>query len=43
LTVNGSDGFFSDTGTVDIAVNNINDNAPVVDDATGSIAENART
>jgi hypothetical protein len=43
LLVSGSDGLFSDSATIDIEITNTNDNAPVVDDATGSIAENAIT
>jgi hypothetical protein len=43
LTINGTDGVLSDTGTITIAINNINDNAPIVDDASVALGENAST
>ena len=41
LTVQASDGSASDTADITINLNNLNDNAPVITDATVAIAENS--
>ena len=41
LTVNATDGAFNDTAQVTVNLTNLNENAPQIDDATASIAENS--
>jgi hypothetical protein len=43
LTVSGSDGTYSDAGMYTIDITNVNDNAPTVEDGSGTIAEDAAT
>ena len=43
LIVSGSDGVYADTATITITITNVNDNAPVVEDDTAVVAENAST
>jgi hypothetical protein len=43
LTISGSDGALAGAAVVTIAINNVNDNVPTIDDATGSVDEDAVT
>ena len=43
MTISGSDGVYADTAIITITITNVNDNAPVVDDDTAIVTENAST
>jgi hypothetical protein len=43
LTISGSDGSFDDIAIVNITILDVNNNAPIIENTTGSLRENAVT